>query len=60
MRKQFKNTIWYAGEKFDPTLSDKYRSKNIEVIFKMHTWERRMNQLYEIINKNSHLIKGVK
>jgi len=51
MRKQFGNTVWYAGNKdqFDFTTIEDIRKKNIEIAFASHTWAKRMQQLQDIL-----------
>jgi len=52
LRKQFDSSIWFLGEDFDHCDMHKIRQHNIDYVFANHTWQQRMEQLFQIIGCN--------
>ena len=50
LRNQFGRNIWYLGEPLDLSQINEMREHNIKMVFENHTWQKRFEELLEILS----------
>ena len=49
LRSQFGDKLWFLGETFNFANKESIRKQNIETVFRLHTWNQRVEQLCMLI-----------